>query len=475
MKRYAVILVLLLALVLLACQSAAQPDPTNPAQPTVDAVPSDKEQPESDVTPTAPPMELDSELLQEYHAWQEHRRGENFFVFRYDGTLPERVNADIDTKDMIVGYLYVFDFALGKIVPVSDGVCTEAYDYNHSWGNVYYVPENEPFRVCVATYNRDLGEIVGVYSPYVSNGGKITALQYYGTDDNGKLLVCEDSRVIVSYDMKNQDIEVLMEAYRIAEFSYSPSSLYSTTLVENTYAEELGDVICWRGKLNAQDAESTYYYIVQKDEQWGGKEWTIKEAAPLQLTGNGVTFVHIGSDPKQYEGVDISDCELGALYYIDKTARKLYLITEEPVITYGNNDTHIFYVPRQEPSKIYAVSVADRARRMLIYESENGSITSGLFGGAFPYSNAALQFVEDDQRFIWLDLITGEAAVLMEQFYIRYAQVDSRSGTAIDENGQRYLKSTNVIYFMGKRNEADDLSQYLYYCDTGEIEEVFWQ
>lgn len=464
MKRSIAILILILVLVLTACQPVEQTDLSNTQQPTEPIAP-----------PTVPSVELDSELLQEYYTWQECRRGEDFIVFRYDGALPENINAEVDTQGMSAGYLYIFDFALGKIVQVTDGVCTEAYDYNHYWGDVYYVAEDDPSRVCVATYNRELGEIVGVYSPYVSNGGNITALQYYGTDDTGTLLVCEDERVIISYDMRSQAANILMEAYRIEEFSYSPSSLYSTSLVENTYPEEKGDVIYWSGKLNEADADSAYYYIVQTDEQWEEKEWAVKEAAPLPVTGNGVAFVHIGSDPEEYEGVDISDCVLGSLYYIDKTARKLYFVSDKPLITYGSNDTHVFYVPREEPSKIYAVPVTDLEQHTLIYESENGKITDSLFVGPFPYSNTALQFVEDDRRFIWFDLTTGEAEVLMEQFYIRYANVDSRSGTAIDENGQRYLEGTNVIYFMGKRNEADDLSQYLYYRDTGKIEEVFWQ
>lgn len=471
MKRYTVIFILLLALVLTACQPNVQPDVTDPPQPTEPATPPT----ESADPPTTPPAEPDSALLQAYRTWQERRRGEEFFVFRYDGTIPENIQVEVNVQAMTAGYLYVFDVAKGKLVPVAEGPCVEAYDYHHSSGTVCYVTENEPTRVCVATYNKELGQIVNAYSPYVSNGGKITALQYYGMDENGTLFVCEEDRTIVACNMQNQETEVVMEAYHIEEFSYSPSSLYSTALIENTYAEEMGDVICWRGMLNAQDTVSVYSYIVKPDEQWEETEWAVREAESLQLTGNGVAFVHISSDPDVYNGVDISDCKLGALYYIDKTARKLYFVADEPVITYGNNDTHIFYVLRTEPSKIYAVSVLDMAQRTQIYESANGKITDSLLVGAFPYCKDALQFVEDDQRFMWLDLTTGEVEVLMEQFYIRYAQVDSRSGTAVDENGEVYLETTNVVYFQGKLNETDDLSQYLYYRDTGDIEEVFWQ
>ena len=468
MKRYVLVWILLLALVLTACEPALQPDPTNAAQPTESAV--------TPTLPTSPPAKPDSEQLQAYYAWQETRRGEDFVVFRYDGVLPENVNAKVDTTGMIVGYLYVFDFAQGKIVQVSHTASTELYDYNHYWGNVYYVTEDEPYRVFVATYNRELGEIVGTYSPYVSNGSNITALQHYGTNqDDGKLLICEEGRVIISYDMRIDDTEVLMEAYSIEEFSYSPSSLYSDSFAENVSSDEMGDVIYWRGKLNEADADFAYYYIVQKDEQWVEKEWAVKEAGPLPVIGEGFAFIFDGSNPTHYNDVDLSKCAVGSLYYIDVTTRKVYFVTDKSLVTYNSSGTHVFYVPMDEPSRIYAAPLTDLAQHTPVYESANGKITDSLFTGSFQHFNTALQFVEDDRRYIWLDLTTGKAEVVLEQYYILKASVDSSSGVAIDENGQPYLESTNVIYFMGKLNEADDLSQYLYYRDTGKIEEVFWQ
>lgn len=186
------------------------------------------------------------------------------------------------------------------------------------------------------------------------------------------------------------------------------------------------------------------------------------ETQPPRPYVEGISFIYNGSNPSISLDPDLSDCVIGALYYLDYETAEVYLICGDTVITRSATDTHVYYVKAEEPTKIYATPKTDFSQHTVIYESAFGDIGKYLYPGTMQFSEA-LQFVEGGQRFVWLDLTTGEAEVLMEQYYIMHASIDEHGSVA-------HWREYNIVYFVGKQNEDDELTEYLYYRDTGEIE-----
>lgn len=184
-------------------------------------------------------------------------------------------------------------------------------------------------------------------------------------------------------------------------------------------------------------------------------------------------------DPILYDGFDLSACQKFSFYYTNKKTKQVTHITDEQVHIYANNCTHVFYVKNSEPNKIYAAPFGNVAASEVIYEMEAGKITA-LEMGPFQYQNTALQIVEDNKRLVWLDLLTDESQVLMEQNYLKTAKVihqpmqsERESNLVKLDEGIYYLLDLNIIQFTGKlSNEQEFEDLYWYFRDTEELIKV---
>ena len=110
--------------------------------------------------------------------------------------------------------------------------------------------------------------------------------------------------------------------------------------------------------------------------------------------------------------------EIGHLYWAVKSTGESILVCDEPVAYVTKKDTHIFFVKKSEPSKVYATPYGDFTKHELVYESTYGDIS---YIGIESDLQGFLQFVAEEKKFVVLNLATGESTLLMEQDYITYA------------------------------------------------------
>ena len=110
------------------------------------------------------------------------------------------------------------------------------------------------------------------------------------------------------------------------------------------------------------------------------------------------------------------------LYWVKKTTKEVFVICDEPIVKHVTTETHIFFVKRSEPTKIYVVAIGDFTNHQLYYESTLGNITnlSYVMYGDSEIKNY-LQLVVDEKRFVMLNMITGEGTVVFETYRINSA------------------------------------------------------
>lgn len=184
---------------------------------------------------------------------------------------------------------------------------------------------------------------------------------------------------------------------------------------------------------------------------------------------NILLFWYHGIQPFPYMDAlpDVSNCVMDHLYAFDKKTREIRTVCDSPIATFNSDDVCVYYVKAAEPTKIYATPFRTFDRHWLVYESNGGSVSSVFFVPE-QFHNQAIQFVVNNKQHVWLDLITGESKVMMEQYYILQANVDTNSPHyhLPVEKWQDYER----IYFVGKLNEEDKLNTYYYYRSTGKTE-----
>ena len=447
--------------------------PVETTEPTQTLPPTESTAPTTEATtePTTEPTEPDNSLLQAYDAWMAYMKGDmTCWPIRYEGDeLPANPVFDGLRDDQLQeGCFYLIfseDDTYIRHILISE---EQADVFVNTSEHVYFTLEDAYPRV----YRTDLeGKDKTVI--YESEANRIGFMRYYGTDANGVLLICEQDfgmDRIVSFDLATGEKKVLMEAWEIEQFYFTPTSLMEDNVVVHISNSELGATIYWKGKLNASDPENpigdTYYYIVESDAHWDVSDWKVKPLKKWIPTPFGAPFVYDSSYSVDDEA-DVSECVEGWLYYCDYATHKVHFVSKEKVIAKNSNDTHVFFVTEAEPTKIYAAPLTDLTKHELIYESTFGEICKDFGPGSHQYYNTALAFITDNKRFVWLDLTTGEAEVLMEQYDIVTACVDTGNDFVVD--GVPYLKDLNVIWFVGRLEEGDELQQYFYYRDTGEI------
>lgn len=196
---------------------------------------------------------------------------EGFYVFVYNAESEyDHPGQPMDRSSMVTGCLYSFDCYAGKTCLITDqSVLTFMKTSEH----IYYVLEAEPEKVYRTDHDGENKTVI-----YESTYGDVTFLRYYGSDSNGKLIAAEEQNRIIAYDIPTGETEVLMEAYLIGQFYFTPYSLTMDHVVEHISEEELGPTVLWEGKLHEGDPDKpdgdTYYYFVNTGEHWDVQNWT---------------------------------------------------------------------------------------------------------------------------------------------------------------------------------------------------------
>ena len=174
----------------------------------------------------------------------------------------------------------------------------------------------------------------------------------------------------------------------------------------------------------------------------------------------------ISNGQQQLAGIgielDLSKSWSGHYYFYNKK-------TEELTDVFGFKVRHVFrceigsdyclyYVKMAQPNVIYLYNLTQNTHT-LCYKSEVGAITYLM---AKYESEHILNFVVNQKQFIELDTTTGEKETLLEMFYITKASWQSTVGI-----GDKVYN--NTIYWVGMLDEDDELDEYLYLTETGEM------
>ncbi len=415
MKKFVFIL-LMLALLLCACTPADNPS-TGTTEPSTGQV--------TEPTETKTVSSEDTFML------VQHKAGAT-----YDG---------IDTADMKDGALYVINN--GEVTLVATNPTLWCVSDQH----IYYCTEDRPSMVRRCNRRGFEDEIYFHIEQFQFRPYRIVHIQF-----NEELLVRLDSynydkhlfSYIATADMSESE---WMKAYRIDEFTYASSSTAFPEVSEHISDEDLGATIYWTGKRNGNDIESrAYYSFIDRDKCWDATTWE-----------------QVGYPQPTYPGSATQ--KDGSLYFKDDAAGELQLVFDGPVVDYGNTYESVVFVKEAEPTKIYAAPITDLTQHKVVYESTAGQINE-IYTDTHAYWKDVLQFIEDNKRFVWLDLTKGETEIIMEQYYIEYADPAAiRDGFTIPIDSWRVY---NRFYFRGRLNENEPIKEYLYYVDTGEIRET---
>lgn len=388
----------------------------------------------------------------EITTWEAYLETSEYWrVFRYTGELAEHPGeVTIDTSAMDIDLVYFVDFETGKIVQITDSpALTIPFATSE---HIYYVLESEPTKVWRCDYAGENRTVV-----YESEYGSVTHLQFYGSDAGGKLILCEDRNRIVSYDMTTGELYVLMVAYRINQFYYSPSSLNDFDFVYQLYEDELGPLIFWTGALNEGDADRSYYYLFSRDRHWDNVTWecinvsvtvpgyTIPDdvdpettvpdetPAPVETTeGNDVTdpteftmpdwglnetpdnlvahVYHAVSDAYLLElGCDTTGCTEDALYVFDTATGRKTLITESSTIESVQTLEYLFYVTEADPTHVIRSSY-DGTEQVVCYTASYADITDLI--SICP--DGTVYLVEGNQYVVEYDFVNDSAQLIFE-------------------------------------------------------------
>ena len=235
MKRYTrmIVVLLMLALLLSACTTTGQ----TPTEPVSDTTPPTTAT-ESTAAPTEPMPTADP---QEVEAYQQYSSAPfTYKVCCYKPTAEyDYPGKAFDRTNMVTDYFYGIDD--GDVYLISD---QPVLRWDITKEHVYYVTSTEPTKVYRTNLHGQEKTVV-----YSTENGSVTWVEFSGKDANGKLIIAEDQRRIVEYVLSSRTTKVLLEAYHIPYFTYSP---YPEILGGDN---SKGPAIWWRGRLNENDQE----------------------------------------------------------------------------------------------------------------------------------------------------------------------------------------------------------------------------
>ena len=175
----------------------------------------------------------------------------------------------------------------------------------------------------------------------------------------------------------------------------------------------------------------------------------------------GYSFVYKGSAPFVGIAPDCSGCTVGHLYWVDKTTEEVTPILEELALESIQEGTYVYYVKTAEPTKIYRTPIGKFSQHEMIYESTHGKVSAMIIDTFTIQNELVLQFVADEKKFVVLELETGEATFVMEQYYIKGALFAGRQTDTWEEQEK--------IFFDGMPTAEYERMNYQFYCATGEV------
>ena len=265
------LLAILLCVLLL---SGCKPNGTHPTKPVGDPPSSSSATEDTTEQTTEGSTE---EVVQEppyYENWDAYLYDNSVYPIIYNAeTEYDRLGAYIDKETMVSGYFYSINVDTEDIYLITEKAVVV---YMQTSEHIYYVLEEEPRKV----YRTDeTGADLTVV--YESTYGDVTYIDYYGTDASGILLAAEDNKRIVSYDIPTGAVTVLMEAYYIESFYYTPYSVVHDNVYKYICSKELGPTIFWSGKARENDPDKpdgdptpyAYYYFVSTETHWSVSDW----------------------------------------------------------------------------------------------------------------------------------------------------------------------------------------------------------
>lgn len=199
-----------------------------------------------------------------YETWPEFYK----YIYFHEGTNPSDYDGYFGKPFTVEGMVHHCLYA------VDDGTVTTIVakpisDFEYTSEHFYYVLEEEPRKVWRTDYYGKSHEVV-----YESTYGDITQIQHFGKVADEKLFVLEGGNRVVVYDFVTKKVTVLLEAYSIEQFYYSPTStLFERVLSQYVGKGEHGPVISWEGIIREgvpvkEFGVNNYYTLLLKNQHW---------------------------------------------------------------------------------------------------------------------------------------------------------------------------------------------------------------
>lgn len=177
-----------------------------------------------------------------------------------------------------------------------------------------------------------------------------------------------------------------------------------------------------------------------------------------------IGFISNGQQQLEALGIelDLSKSWQGHYYFYDKDTGELTDVFGFKVLHVFRceigSDYCLYYVKMAQPNAIYLYNLTQNTHT-LCYKSDVGVIT---YLTVKYESEHILNFVVNQRQFIELDTTTGEKETLLEMFYI----MDASWKSAVGIGDKVY---NNTIHWVGMLDEDDEVDEYLYITETGEM------
>ncbi len=164
-------------------------------------------------------------------------------------------------------------------------------------------------------------------------------------------------------------------------------------------------------------------------------------------------FIYEGKNPSPTGNPDVSGCKEGHLYYYHQKENAVSAICDEPVICFADDNIHLYFIKESAPTKLFCAPQTELSQQEVVYESNFGTINTIWTQELGAYANKMLVLTVGNKRGVLLDLVTGEATVVIEQYYIQDTSIEGLK----EVDGK---PSYNKIWFRGKLSENDRLADY---------------
>ena len=243
---YALLAVVLLLLLLTACQPAQEsntdpagstPSSSNVTPPSSSAVPPTSSVPTTNYTPATNPSYTGGDSAEM-----------DGFAFIFRGRQPT-IQFEVDISKLIEGHLYYIDLNTREITLICDETVVVSVEDDFNADFEYYVKASEPTKIYRTNPKHPKAHTV----IYESTFGPINYIvsDAYAITKQEVLQFVADNKYYVLLDLESGETSLMMEQYYI-EYALIAHGSYDTW-------NEL-DLVLFRGKLNEDDKVRTYEY-----------------------------------------------------------------------------------------------------------------------------------------------------------------------------------------------------------------------